>query len=90
MGAKEQSGRTWPSIFWARGTVSLKFLRQCLKPSDICGFIKCTIRTVNVPGQAPTYEIKITITVLVVYMARGVIILMGVKSISKAIGRDGP
>ncbi len=21
MGAKEQSGRTWPSIFWARGTV---------------------------------------------------------------------
>ncbi len=20
MGAKEQSGRTWPSIFWARGT----------------------------------------------------------------------
>ncbi len=21
MGAKEQSGRTWPSIFWARGTL---------------------------------------------------------------------
>ncbi len=21
MGAKEQSGRTWPSIFWARGTI---------------------------------------------------------------------
>jgi hypothetical protein len=24
VGAKEQSGRTWPSIFWARGTTSQK------------------------------------------------------------------
>ncbi len=23
MGAKEQSGRTWPSIFWARGTTGI-------------------------------------------------------------------
>ncbi len=26
MGAKEQSGRTWPSIFWARGTVSVRLI----------------------------------------------------------------
>jgi hypothetical protein len=26
VGAKEQSGRTWPSIFWARGTVLLQLL----------------------------------------------------------------
>jgi hypothetical protein len=26
VGAKEQSGRTWPSIFWARGTVSISML----------------------------------------------------------------
>jgi hypothetical protein len=28
VGAKEQSGRTWPSIFWARGTI-VKRLRSC-------------------------------------------------------------
>ncbi len=37
MGAKEQSGRTWPSIFWARGTLAVtsnspKFTLIAVKP----------------------------------------------------------
>ncbi len=34
MGAKEQSGRTWPSIFWARGTV-LKYLCKNIRAPAI-------------------------------------------------------
>ncbi len=30
MGAKEQSGRTWPSIFWARGTTT-EYCKHCAK-----------------------------------------------------------
>jgi hypothetical protein len=46
VGAKEQSGRTWPSIFWARGTLRiLIILHSKKKVSDF-----------TVPSRDVTYQ----------------------------------
>ncbi len=55
MGAKEQSGRTWPSIFWARGTKDKEkhsddFLKN-LFFAEFCSLLKLRM------GYSETHEI---------------------------------
>ncbi len=54
MGAKEQSGRTWPSIFWARGTASLYYFLHAVAggPAVTCfPAVEGVLDVANVPAD---------------------------------------